>query len=363
MVEITGTAQREAWREGVLPPVEEVRPGLWSIPVPIPDSPLRYVLIHLLAHEHGLLVLDAGWDHEDAWTALTQGIIGTGHALTDVSGIVVTHMHPDHFGLAPRLREESDAWIGMHPADAALVLEQNPEQVAAARADAVAQLVAAGAPDALLVGAGTIAMERLPLDHGVDRELLDGDTLRIVGSELTVVHTPGHTPGHICLFDDRRRLFFSGDHVLPRISPHIAVIPGQQIDPLGEYLASLRKVAAFDPDEVLPAHEYRFRGLGSRARELVGHHEERLDELLAAIRSLPAPTANEVCDQLTWSRPILTMAPHLRRMALRETIAHLVVLERRDLVRARPGVPERWFPTSAGESTPEPIHLEAGAPR
>lgn len=362
-MEITGTVQRDAWREGILPPVEEVRPGLWSIPVPIPDSPLRYVLVHLLAAEHGLLVIDPGWDHDEAWTALTEGIVGTGHSLTDVSGIVVTHMHPDHFGLAPRLREISDAWIGMHSADAALVLEQSPKEAAAARADALSQLDAAGAPDALRAGAGTIPMERLPVDHGVDRELVDGDTLRLLGSELTVVHTPGHTPGHICLFDEHRRLFFSGDHVLPRISPHIAVVPGQQSDPLGDYLSSLRKVTAFDPEEVLPAHEYRFRGLGGRAHELIGHHEERLDELLTIVRALPAPTAHEVCDELTWSRPIRTMAPHLRRMALRETIAHLVVLERQGLVSARPGAPVRWLARNGDRTTAQPTHHEAGATR
>ena len=102
VTEDVGTVQREAWARGVLPPVEQVRPGLWSIPVPMPRNPLRYVLIYALALPDGLALIDVGWDSEESWRALVDGITETGHHVTDVRYAAVTHLHPDHFGLAPR---------------------------------------------------------------------------------------------------------------------------------------------------------------------------------------------------------------------------------------------------------------------
>ena len=107
--------------EGVVPPVERVRPGLWSIPVPIPDNPLRYVLVYALELDSGVALVDAGWDTPEAWTALTDGLAIAGGSIGDVRAVVVTHIHPDHYGLAGRVREASGAWIGLHPADAALL--------------------------------------------------------------------------------------------------------------------------------------------------------------------------------------------------------------------------------------------------
>ncbi|MFN2451050.1 MAG: MBL fold metallo-hydrolase, partial [Candidatus Dormibacteria bacterium] len=120
-VEVTGNAQRQAWRDRVLPPVEQVRPGLWSIPVPIPDNPLRYVLVYLFEVTGGAVVVDTGWNTETAWAALTAGMRLAGYAPADVRGALITHIHPDHYGLAGRLREASGGWVALHPADAALL--------------------------------------------------------------------------------------------------------------------------------------------------------------------------------------------------------------------------------------------------
>src|SRR6202046_3356526 len=118
MVQVTGTLQKEAWDRQVMPPVEQVRPGLWSIPVPIPNNPLRYVLVYAFELDGGAIaIVDAGWNTEDAWTALTSGLEEAGGSITDVRSVLVTHIHPDHYGLAGRVREESGAWVGLHPDD------------------------------------------------------------------------------------------------------------------------------------------------------------------------------------------------------------------------------------------------------
>ena len=119
---VTGTAQKAAWDTQSLPPVELVQPGLWSIPVPIPDNPLRYVLVYALELDDGVALVDAGWDTPDAWDALVAGLAVAGGSISDVRAVVVTHIHPDHYGLAGRVRECSGAWVGLHPADAALLV-------------------------------------------------------------------------------------------------------------------------------------------------------------------------------------------------------------------------------------------------
>ena len=118
-LQVTGTAQRDAWRHRALPPVEEVRPGLWSMPVPIPDSPLRYTLSYALPPATtGAVIVDPGWDSAEGRPALAAGLAAAGVTPRDVAGVVVTHVHPDHHGLSGWVREQSGAWIAMHPAEA-----------------------------------------------------------------------------------------------------------------------------------------------------------------------------------------------------------------------------------------------------
>src|SRR3954451_15137837 len=107
-----------------LPPVERVRPGLWSIPVPIPSSSLRYVFVYVFETDRGPYIVDTGWNTDDAFAALSAGLKQVGSSIADVAGVLVTHIHPDHYGLAGRVREESGAWVGLHPADAALIHER-----------------------------------------------------------------------------------------------------------------------------------------------------------------------------------------------------------------------------------------------
>src|SRR5580692_5873576 len=119
VVVVTGTLQKEAWDKNVLPPVEQVRPGLWSIPVPIPNNPLRYVLVYAMElGGGGVAIVDAGWNTDEAWDSLNRGLETAGGSIADVQAVLVTHNHPDHYGLAGRVRAESGAWIGLHPADA-----------------------------------------------------------------------------------------------------------------------------------------------------------------------------------------------------------------------------------------------------
>lgn len=348
MIEVTGALQRQAWIDNVLPPVERVRPGLWSIPVPMPDNPLRYVTVYALETPDGVAIVDAGWDRPEAWDGLVGGLAEAGFAITDVTDVLITHVHADHYGLAGRVREASGARILMHPADAALLHERYVDTQPLV--DGIrSMLVVAGAPveEAGELSNASMGIRRYVAVAEPDVLVEDGDAVKLSGWDIVAIWTPGHSPGHLVFYERDRRLAISGDHVLPRITPNISLhSPGR--DPLADFLDSLLKVRNLDCDEVLPAHEYRFRGLADRVDELCAHHDGRLQEIEGVLQSAPGSTCWEVAPQLHWSRPWDQIRGFMRRAAVGETFAHLALLERRGRV-CREGQPAaRWFPAGSG---------------
>ena len=346
-VEITGPAQRAAWLAREVPPVEQLREDLWSIPVPMPDNPLRYVTCYVFALAGGGLgMVDTGWDSDDAWDSLRAGFTAIGGDLADVRGVLVTHMHGDHHGLSARVREASGAWVAMHPADAEIVRRSREADLEVFIRDQIASMVALGADQASATSDAPTPERLAGLRRQAvpDRLLEDGDVADFPGWSLRAVHTPGHTPGHLCFAEERTGLFLAGDHVLPRISPNISTTGRDDgADPLRDYLASLARVGALEePVEVLPAHEWRFRGLGLRTRELTSHHEHRLTELLDAIRAHPHSTPWDLAGYLTWSRPWEQYANAMRMFAVTETVAHLRLLASRGLVVGSDGAVVTW---------------------
>ncbi|AFR48085.1 MBL fold metallo-hydrolase [Gordonia sp. KTR9] len=359
-IEVTGVLQKQAWADKVLPPVEEVRPRLWSIPVPMGPNPLRYILVYALGlPDGGLALIDAGWPSDESWDVLVAGIRSTGHDITDVRSIGVTHLHPDHFGLVPRLLEHVDAELWMHRGDARYLRHHSDDEVESQLRQARSELRMLGAPTEV-ADEGFIGFIRMPDGRTVDRELTGDAPLDIPGWDLRAIWTPGHTAGHLCFADDTAGVIFTGDHLLPRISPNISTNPMQTDNPLADYLISLANTEKMRDHEALPSHEYRFRGLGDRVTGLLEHHEDRLAEITATVARHPESSAWEITRSVTWSRPFEELSLTLSRLALRETHAHLIVLQERGILDARvpaddpaaPG-PIRWF-LADGATPPAP---------
>src|SRR5579863_3921807 len=339
-----GAAQRYAWLEDMLPPVEEVRPGLWSIPVPWPGSGLRYTLAYLVSARTGLALIDTGWPTDQAWTSLCDSIRQTGHDITDLKYMLVTHAHSDHLGLAAQVREASGALVGMHPAESATLRRAEPQAGQVRLPD---WLRARGAPDgeadqvaALMTGAVRVHRELARPDFAVEHDSLPLGT----GTALRAVWTPGHTPGHLCFYDERHDVLLTGDHVLPRITPHIGLPPGSEGDPLGDYQASLRALARYNPAEVLPAHEYRFADLGARLEMLLRHHRTRLAEIEHAVAADPGLSTWDVSAVLTWSRGWDQTLGGARQSAVSETWAHLLHLQNHRRVVNQDRDRDSWVP-------------------
>ncbi len=326
-MQVTGTRQRAAWQRAEFPPVEKVTGGVWSVPVPIPDNPMRYVLSYLIEHDAGFVMIDPGWNHPDSWSSLTDGLAACEIPLGAVTAVLVTHAHPDHHGQSALVREHSGAWIGMHPReDEFLGLQADRGMMR----DGIAEYLRwCGAPSSHLE-ALTVGRMRDGLSTAMvraDRLVEHGDLVDVPGLRLRAVWTPGHTPGHLCFHDETRNLLLTGDHVLPRITPNISAYD-RDSNPLEDYLDSLARLRGIRPREVLPAHEYRFAGLDSRLDDLAAHHKARLEDteqiLAAAGVGL---TAWQIATQVTWSRGWPELASFQRQAAIGEVLSHLRQLQ------------------------------------
>jgi glyoxylase-like metal-dependent hydrolase (beta-lactamase superfamily II) len=345
-VTVTGVAQQRAWQAREFPPVEQVTSGVWSVPVMMPENPLRYTLAYVLLAETGAVVVDPGWESDQGWEDLQRGLQAAGLPADQVSGIVVTHVHLDHHGLSRRLSETSGAWIAMHTAE----VQNLPARIAktAEAGGGRSWLTRCGAPADVVAEFSADLAEALGIYRLADPDVLldDGRYLDLPGRRIRVVWTPGHTPGHICLYDADYDLLLTGDHLLPRISPNIGLMPGTTGSPLTSYLESLNAMGGYGSAEALPAHEYRFRGIPGRAQSLIEHHAARAREVLDVVAASDQPTIWDVTERLTWSRGWDQITGFMRRAALAETAAHVEYLERAGrlvLRRAAAGEPDRLF--------------------
>ena len=340
-MEITGTVQREAWLKKVMPPVECVSEGLWSVPVVFPGNPMRYTLAYVLAAGADCLVIDPGFDSPQGRLDLQAGLRAAGVGIRDVTGILATHFHTDHLGMAGWLRGQSGAWVALGSAEKRYIsaFDDPLDESAADRA----RMRTWGVPEERISEAAMSVDGLMHLRQLADADLRlgSGDTIPLPGFDrLTVVETPGHTPGHICLRDSGREVFISGDHVLPRISPNVSLEIRGDADPLRSCLESLDRLDADTHFEVLPAHEYRFRGLRDRVRQLKAVALERSEEVVQELIAQKNPTVWTIAARLSWSRGFASLGNLQLRLALSETAAHLQYLRTSGYRHDIDGLPE-----------------------
>jgi glyoxylase-like metal-dependent hydrolase (beta-lactamase superfamily II) len=301
---------------------QEVADGVWRVKLEMPGATGLSVNVFVLRDAEGRLALvDTGWPSAESLDALDSALHALGGSLTDVATVLVTHGHPDHAGLASEIQLAAGCTTYLHAEDRFL-LERGSR---AKRQDEWKRFMSAHGmeQDADYVHAHFSQMGT-PVAEGPPRTDHPDDELGALG--MRTIWTPGHSPGHACFYMEAPRLLFSGDHVLPHITPNVAVHPAREGNPLGEYLASLDLVADLPADTVLPAHGEPFGDLRGRVDEIVRHHAQRMDEVLAALDGR-ARSARQVAARVSWKQGRFEdLSGFHQRMALGETLAHLRLL-------------------------------------
>lgn len=322
---MTIAEQPADWTE---PGAHPVRPGVHRLPLPLPGNALHAVNAYLVTAPEGLVLVDPGWASPASEKALAHALKSLGHTIADVSRIVVTHSHWDHYSQALALRaahgipvllgrgsrtslERFSSDDGLYPGQVELLRRSGADEIA----------------DRIESTRLTEAERDMP--HGLaDTWLDDGESLGLGARALDVHATPGHTAGHIVLRDAAEGLLFAGDHVLPHITPSLGLETVPDPKPLRSYLESLRLVQDMPDTLLLPAHGPVTPSVHTRVEELIEHHEERLDAAAKEVRN-GAETAFTVACGLPWTRHRRTLGEldtMSQMLAVVETDAHLDLL-------------------------------------
>lgn len=310
--------------------VQEVLPSLYRIEVPLPGSPLKALNSYVVKGGDRTLVIDTGWNREECITTMRLGLEALGVSLQQVD-FFVTHYHADHWGMIGELTSDTaKVYASQH--DAGVMATSDPGYWDRALTYALRH----GFPQQELEAAlgrhpGRRYVSRKPLAFST---LKEGDTIAIAGYSFRCVETPGHTRGHMCLYEPDRKLLVSGDHVLGDITPNISLW-ADGLNPLGDFLASLRKVSALDIELALPAHRSPIAKPRERIGQLLHHHEARLAEVVAILGKGPQ-SAYQVAGQMTWDighRSWSDFPPGQKWFAVGEAMAHLRLLEEEGRVR------------------------------
>lgn len=308
--------------------------GVYWFHMPLPIS-LARINLWLLQDGDGWVVVDTGMNSPEALSAW-ETAFETHLKGMPVKRVIVTHMHPDHIGMAGWLtrRFDCDLWISRtefmmcH----SLVADTGKE----APKEAIEFYRAAGFSDQDLqqyrkrFGNFGAAIGELPRTF---HRLVDGQTFEVNRRQWQVVVGSGHSPEHVCLYCPELGVLISGDQVLPRISSNVSVFPMEPAaDPLTEWLDSCDRLRRQLPDDllVLPSHQEPFYGLHARLGQLIDTHEEDLQQLHAF---LAEPKRAIDCFSVLFKRKIST---GLMQFAIGETLAHLNCLLGRDLILCEP---------------------------
>ncbi|HVO94190.1 MAG TPA: MBL fold metallo-hydrolase [Terriglobales bacterium] len=304
--------------------VVEVYPGIYEIFLPLPMRP-TIINVYLVDCHGEWALVDTGMNSPESVATLEEAFDQVGMKAEDLSVIIGTHHHIDHFGASGELRRRSRAIVHLH----ALEAERANRMIAFGsmsmgdRPESRAFFLSHGFPIEQFnpTGMRPAWMGTNMYDPVVSPDCFigDGDVIKVGDREFEIIWTPGHSPGHNVVYLRREKVMIVGDHLLPKITPHVGIYPDSSgMNPLGDFINSQKKVQKFDVELVLPAHGGVYHDHRHRANQLIEHHRYREEEMLDLTRKKPQ-TAFEVAHQIFGEeRPIFHVMA-----ATFETLAHL----------------------------------------
>lgn len=326
--------------------IEEISENLYKIEIPLPKSPLKALNSYVIKNAERNLIIDTGWNQEECLQAMQAGLkeLGVEIGKTD---FFITHLHADHFGLVSNLiTDSSKIYFNQPDADRFKSGFRLDEFLNFARLS--------GYPEdelqrALQSHPGLKFRAKESLAFHI---LKEGDTLSTGDYAFKCIETPGHTLGHMCLYEPGKKIFVSGDHILNDITPNIQLW-SDEWNPLKEYLASLDKVYELDIELVLPGHRSLFKNCKDRIQELKHHHRNRLDEIISILEK-GCMNAFQVASKMSWD--IISDSWDLfpvsqKWFATGEAIAHLKYLKEKGIIRSEMRKQKIIFSVNVNHST------------
>lgn len=300
--------------------------GWIQVKIPLPFS-LKWVNSYLLPEQNGgYTLIDPGLRTEEAISAWEEVLSRHGIRVEQIIRIVLTHQHPDHYGLAGYFQELTGAPVYMSSRSHHYALRMWGE--GSHLDDEFASLFAVhGMPAELTLAiknnfAGFVNnVTPQPLVNYIEA----GDRLILGGLEWQLIDAPGHATGQLCFYEPINGWMLCGDQVLPRITPNVSIVPGEEEDPLHSFLMSLEDLRQYEVRMAFPGHRDPFAEFSRRIDELQQHHARRLDQMCDLL--VKPLSAFEICEMTFGKR--LRENPHNLRFGMAEILAHLYYLERR----------------------------------
>lgn len=319
--------------------ISQLTSDIVQIQIPLPYA-LNSVNCYLLRGRDGWTLLDTGLNTAAARSQWQRAMQALNISAVDIRQIVLTHTHPDHFGLAGWWQRQVDSPMP-------LILPQREESQM--RSFYRGENTALYHRWMLDCGLGRTTVESVESALGSTRDLTQPHPLRqaylTAGSKLRLgervcraIHAPGHSDGQLIFYDEADQLLLCGDHVLMRISPNIGSWPHSEPDPLGRYLASLQALTSLDVRLALPGHKGLIHDWRGRIDELIAHHDQRLEQTAHALAA-GAGAVYEVSAQLF---NLDRLTAHEWRFAMAETLAHLNYLRERGRAHCETNGIMRW---------------------
>ncbi len=314
---------------------EQIFKDIYRIEVPIPKSPLKALNAYLIKGKERSLLVDTGLNRKECLDVVQEGLRELKVDL-DRTDLFITHLHADHLGLSEELHTGRNT-VYFNEKEAAFVIAVS-KRAEERFQELYAYYIDNGFPrEELDLAVRNHPGFRYSPTHPPEFSTLkEGDTLEAGSYIFRCIETPGHSPCHMCLYEEGKKILFSGDHILFDITPNITRWPEFE-DSLHNYLASLEKTYRLDVNLVLPGHRNIMKDHRKRIRELREHHEHRLAEVLKAVTQ-GAETAWEVAPRISWDlvTPSWATFPAVQKwFAIGETIAHLKYLEYEGRITSR----------------------------
>ncbi|MEM1551477.1 MAG: MBL fold metallo-hydrolase [Candidatus Bathyarchaeia archaeon] len=319
--------------------IEEVLPNIFQIRVPLPRSPLGHLNAYLIKSCEKTLLIDTGLNAQEAFEALLHDLSEAGVKPQTLTDILFTHFHIDHIGMIPRFKrllENLNLWIHQVEKEVSKSIVENFSNYLKGmkRFLIVSDAPASFANNLQKFHPAFFTPEAYEEIARTAHPLIDRQEISVGDYHFQVFWTPGHSPGHVCLYEPSFKALISGDHVLPTITPHVSQFMANT-NPLEDYLESLGKVEKLDVKLVLPAHERSFTNLSDRVKQLRNHHKRRLKEILNYL-SAGSLTPYDLASKIQWNVNYKSWSdfPQFQKyLALGETMSHLTFLEKKGFVK------------------------------